>query len=427
VHEHPVGIVIPADLERGRLTVFFRLILAIPLVLWYIVWSIVAIVLGVVAWLTALALGRLPAWLHRFFCAYVRFTAHMYAYLLLVANPYPPFGGYAGDYAFDLRLPEVPAAQSRWRIFVRALLAVPALFVAGSLGGFTLGNSASNGTRSRSAGVQGIGLGTVCAILGWFASVFTGRMPRGLRDAAAFAIGYQAQVLAYLLLVTDVYPYADPTAMLAGLERPPQHEVHIVGESTDLRRSRLTVALRLPLAIPHLVWLLLWGIAATLAAILQWFVTLFRGRPAASLHRFLSRFVRYELHVYAFAGLVANPFPAFTGAAGVYPLDLVLPPPRAQNRWKTGFRLLLAIPAFAVSSALDGVLVVDAILMWFASLARGSAPEGLRNLSAYALRYSGQTGAYLFLITDAYPHASPLEGVCHEEEVSSVEPLDEAA
>jgi hypothetical protein len=41
---------------------------------------------------------------------------------------------------------------------------------------------------------------------------------------------------------------------------------------------------------------------------------------------------------------------------------------------------------------------------------RGSAPWGLRNLSAYALRYLAQVNAYLYLLTDVYPHASPLEG-----------------
>jgi hypothetical protein len=29
---------------------------------------------------------------------------------------------------------------------------------------------------------------------------------------------------------------------------------------------------------------------------------------------------------------------------------------------------------------------------------------------AYALRYFAQTNAYLYLLTDVYPHASPLEG-----------------
>jgi hypothetical protein len=34
----------------------------------------------------------------------------------------------------------------------------------------------------------------------------------------------------------------------------------------------------------------------------------------------------------------------------------------------------------------------------------------MRNLAAYALRYQAQVNAYTFLLTDAYPHASPLEG-----------------
>src|SRR5206468_637353 len=162
--------------------------------------------------------------------------------------------------------------------------------------------------------------------------------------------------------------------------------------------------------IPLLVWLLLWGIAALLALILQWFVTLVRGLPASALHRFLSRFVRYSFHVYAFATIAANPFPGFTGTPAVYPLDLVLPQPARQYRWKTLFRLFLAIPAFAVQAGLGVGLFSAAFLTWFVALVTGQASEGLRNLSVYALRYSAQVNAYLNLLTDAYPHASPLEG-----------------
>ena len=128
------------------------------------------------------------------------------------------------------------------------------------------------------------------------------------------------------------------------------------------------------------------------------------------LHEFLSRYVRYSFHVYAFLFLVANPFPGFTGQAGLYPLDLELPGPEPQNRWKTAFRIVLALPAFFVNAALAGILVAAALLSWFASLVQGSAPEGLRNVSAYAVRYGGQVNAYLFLLTEAYPHSSPLEG-----------------
>jgi hypothetical protein len=92
-----------------------------------------------------------------------------------------------------------------------------------------------------------------------------------------------------------------------------------------------------------------------------------------------------------------------------------------QNRWKTGFRIVLAIPAVALSSALGGALWVSAILMWFAALVTGKAPFGLRNLAAYALRYEGQLYAYLFLLTDAYPYGSPLEGAAELEAEPALE------
>src|SRR5437763_5559739 len=193
-------------------------------------------------------------------------------------------------------------------------------------------------------------------------------------------------------------------------DRPPRHPVRVVGDPYDLRRSRLTVFFRLLLSLPHIIWLLLWSIPVFVAAIAQWFVTLFRGTPAGGLYRFLAAYVRYRLHVAAYLMLVANPFPGFTGAPGIYPLDLEVEGPKRQNRWKTGFRLLLAIPAFIVDTALGGSLLAAAVLTWFYALVKGSAPWGLRNLSAYALRYDAQTNAYLYLVTDVYSHASPLEG-----------------
>jgi hypothetical protein len=253
-------------------------------------------------------------------------------------------------------------------------------------------------------------MAAIAAFLGWFASLAKGEMPRGLRDTGAFGLGYRAQALAYLLLVTERYPNSDPHVLLSGLEPPPLHPVRLEGDASDLRRSRVTVFFRLPLLIPHLVWLTLWGILAFLALILQWFVTLFAGRPASVFHRFLSAYVRYAFQVYAFGSLAANPFPGFNGKPGVYPLDLVLPEPDRQNRWKTFFRGILVVPALIVTVGLWGVVVLAAILTWFTALATAKAPEGLRNVTAWALRYSGQTNAYFYLLTDVYPHSSPLEG-----------------
>jgi hypothetical protein len=407
---HPVRLAVEDDYDRNRLTVCFRLLLAIPHIIWFFLWSVLIFITAILNWLVSIFTGKPPDSFHRLMCAYVRYQAHLSAYLSLVGNPYPGFLGEAGEYPIDVGLPESPVAQQRWTIVIRLLLAVPSLLVSSTLGGLTGGNVGSSRGRTRYS-TGGGALLLVCALLGWFASLVRGRMPKGLRDAGAYSIGYSAQVTAYLLLVTERYPNADPTEMLfAVTDRPPRHPVRVVGDPYDLRRSRLTVFFRLLLALPHLIWVTLWGVVALLAAIVQWFVTLFRGTPAGALHRFISAYIRYRLHVLAFLLLVANPFPGFTGTPGVYPLDLEVEGPQRQNRWKTGFRLLLAIPAFLVDTALNGALFTSAVLTWFYALVKGFAPWGLRNLSAYALRYDAQTSAYVYLVTDVYPHASPLEG-----------------
>ena len=411
MHEpHPVRLVVEDDYHRNRLTVFFRLLLAIPHLVWFFLWTVLVVITAFFNWLISIFTGKPPGGLHRLMCGYVRYQAHLSAYLALVGNPYPGFVGEAGEYPIDIRLPEEPVTQRRWTILIRLLLVVPALLVSATLAGLSGGNLGSSRGQRRN-GTGGGTLLLVCAVLGWFASLARGRMPKGLRDAGAYAIGYTAQTTAFFLLVTDRYPNADPTEMLVAVtDRPPRHPVRVVGDPYDLRRSRLTVFFRLLLSIPHLIWLTLWSIAAILASIAQWFVTLFGGTPAAGLHRFLTAYVRYRLHVYAYLMLVGNPFPGFTGAAGTYPLDLEVEGPQRQNRWKTGFRIVLAIPAFLVDAALGGALIASAILTWFYALIKGSAPWGLRNLSAYALRYDAQTEAYGLLLTERYPHASPLEG-----------------
>ena len=407
--EHPVQLVVEDNLHRSRATVFFRILLAIPHFIWVFFWTIAVIFAAIANWIATLATGTPPQGLHRFMCAYIRYTVHLNAYLFLVANPYPGFVGEEGEYPVDVRLPG-PAPQVRWKTFLRVVLALPALLLSSVLGG--AGGPARFPSRGRRGtySTGGGALAVFCAFLGWFASLVRGRMPKGLRDAGAYGIGYNAQSLAYLLLVTDRYPNSDPTALLEGVERPPQHPVHLVGEAEDLRRSRLTVFFRLLLALPHIIWLALWTIAAVLLSILNWFATLFAGQPPAAFHRFFSRYVRYSLHVNSFLYLAANPFPGFLGEPGSYPLDLVLPGPERQGRWKTGFRFFLALPAWIVNSALGWALIVAAFFTWWVAMIRGVAPWGLRNLSAYALRYGAQLNAYVFLLTDAYPHASPLEG-----------------
>ena len=95
------------------------------------------------------------------------------------------------------------------------------------------------------------------------------------------------------------------------------------------------------------------------------------------------------------------------GKPGTYPVDLQIAPRERQNRWKTGFRIILAFPALFVAGGLGGALVFVAIFGWFTGLFLGRMPLGLRNLGVFCLRYLGQVNGYLWLLTDRYPFSGP--------------------
>ena len=405
VAQHAVELTVRDDRQRSRLTVFFRLLLAIPHFIWAFLWTIAAFLAAILNWFATLLSGTPPAGLHGFLAAYVRYITHLGAYLSLAANPYPGFTGEPGSYPVDVAIPG-PEPQARWTVALRLLLAVPALIlVAVLIGAGGGGSNAGSGEGRGEVAYQMGGVLAAFALLGWFASLFTGRMPQGLRNAAVFGLRYNAEATSYLFLLTGRYPNSDPALPAeAGpdVERPIRLEV-----GDDLRRSRLTVFFRLLLALPHFVWLVLWSVAVFFAAIAAWFVALFTGRVPGGLHGFLAAFVRYGTHLYGYVLLAANPFPGFTGTAGSYPVDLVIPGPERQRRLVTLFRIFLAIPAIIVESALGLLAVAAAFLGWFASLATGSMPRGLRNVVAWYLGYQGQASGYLLLLTDRYPFSGP--------------------
>jgi hypothetical protein len=424
--ERPVRLVVADDsLERSRLTVFFRLILAIPLFVWVVLWGIAAFAVSFVLWLAVLINRETPKNLHDFVAGYLRYTTRVGAYIFLAANPYPWFRT-RDEYPVDLEI-DPPVQQGRWGGFFRLFLAIPALLLAAALGGGLSFNSPSGSAGAQNEEAYAIyaasigGVAAAVAFLAWFAILVRGREPRGFRDLTAYALGYGAQATGYLLLLTPRYPSSDPVLAKPYAELP-EHPVRIRVEG-GLEHSRLTVFFRLLLAIPHFIWLFLWGIAVFFAVVAAWFVALVTGRVPNALHRFIAAYVRYAAHVSAFVQLIGRRFPGFTGRAGSYEIDLEIAPPARQNRWKTLFRFFLAIPALIVASALGGVLLVIAFLGWWYALVTGRMPEGLRNLGAACIRYEGQTYAYLMLLTDRYPYGAPvLEGKPEAQQLT----LDEA-
>ena len=180
------------------------------------------------------------------------------------------------------------------------------------------------------------------------------------------------------------------------------HPIRLV-VNDDLRRTRLTVAFRIILVIPLILWALLWGVIAALAAVVNWFATLFTGHSPEGLHTFLATFLRYTTHMRAYFLLIADPYPGFTGRLGTYPIDLEVDPPHKQNRLTVFFRVILAIPALFLTNILSNLSQLLAVFSWFIALVTGRVPEGIRNFAALALRIETQTYGYLMLLTGRYP------------------------
>jgi hypothetical protein len=391
----PIRLVVSDDLGRSRATVCFRLLLAIPHLLWVSIWGLLALLVAVVMWFAILFTARSPRGLHDFVARFLRYATHVNAYVFLAANPFPGFAGDPGTYPVDLEI-EGPTRQSRLKALFRIVLALPALLLASALSG--------PGSAGAFNGYVLTVLATV-AFLGWFAALVRARMPEGLRDLGTYAIGYGAQTTGYVLLLTDRYPDSSP-ARVRPAQALPAHPVRL-SLADELRRSRFVTLFRLLLAFPHLVWVSLWSVPATVAVVIGWVATLVTGRLPQALHRFLAAYVRYWSHLTLFLTLVGGPFPGFTGAPGRYPVDIEIDPAMQQGRWSVLFRGVLAIPALMIAGALSAVLFVVAVLGWLAALVLGRMPHGLRDIGATSTRYHAQAYAYLALLTPRYPYSCP--------------------
>jgi hypothetical protein len=88
----PVDLTIEPDLgERNRVTTCFRLVLAIPAMIWTLLVGLVGVVCWFAGLFAVLFTGRWPAALHRRILAALRVGTRTTAYLTLLTDEYPPF------------------------------------------------------------------------------------------------------------------------------------------------------------------------------------------------------------------------------------------------------------------------------------------------------------------------------------------------
>jgi hypothetical protein len=131
----------------------------------------------------------------------VQYIVHVYAYVFLIANPFPGFVGAPGTYPIEVEI-DGPERQHRLKTLGRLFLALPAFLISGTLNGVLF----------------------FVALFGWFVGLFLGRMPLGFRNVGAWALRYGAETNAYFFLLTDVYPYSGPWEFAPPRPAPPPPE-----------------------------------------------------------------------------------------------------------------------------------------------------------------------------------------------------------
>jgi len=171
------------------------------------------------------------------------------------------------------------------------------------------------------------------------------------------------------------------------------------------RRSRLTTFFRPILAIPLIIWLAIYGIAATIAIFIAWFAIVFTARYPRTLYGFVEGYNRYYARATAYAALVCDPYPSFLGEDDpAYAVRMHFSGPLdPYSRLRTFFRIILAIPIAILRWVIHLLLEITAVAAWFVIVFSGKLPRGLYDVMVLANSYIARSDSYLYLLTETYP------------------------
>jgi len=216
--------------------------------------------------------------------------------------------GLDGGTAYPAAVAVVSTTENRNRLTTgfRIILAIPHLLLVGGPLGAALSWSSSRPGDDGSAGAGGGGVigvaATVSAVISWFAIVFTGQHPEGLRGFCEFYLRWRVRAVAYTALLRDEYPPFGEGHYLA--------EVEV--DDPRLPRNRLTVGFRLILAIPHIlaVWFL--GIGWFFTSIVAWFSIVFTGSYPRGLYDYGVGVLRWNTRLEGYLLLLYDDYPPFS-------------------------------------------------------------------------------------------------------------------
>jgi hypothetical protein len=182
---YPIRFDADYEVERNRLTTFFRPLVAIPWILWAYIYGIAASVVVIIAWFAVLFTKRYPEGMYSFVANYLRFQTRVGGFFALLTDELPPFGGGPrDDYPIRVDFAAPQPEYRRSRTFFKFLVAFPQQVL---LYGVLL-------------------LAWGAAFITWWRVLFTGKQSITMHDPLELGFAYFARANGFLYLLTEAHP-----------------------------------------------------------------------------------------------------------------------------------------------------------------------------------------------------------------------------
>jgi Domain of unknown function (DUF4389) len=210
----------------------------------------------------------------------------------------------AMPYPVSTTMEPPPPDRNRLTTAFRLILAIPHLILVGGVGaGFAFyNNGGRNATKlGGETGMLG-GIAFLLAVVSWFTIVFVGEHYTPIRRYTHFYLRWRVRALAYFMLLADRYPPFGDGPYPAAL----------VFVDPDKARDRVSVGLRIILAIPHFIVLFFVLCLWWLTTIISWLAILITGRYPQPLYDFGAGALRWLIRVEAYMLLLIDDYPPFS-------------------------------------------------------------------------------------------------------------------
>ena len=205
-------------------------------------------------------------------------------------------------YPVSVTIEALLAPRNKITTAFRLVLAIPHLFLVGGIGFSMVFRTRTDNVTSLGpeTGLLGFIAG-ILAIVSWFTIMISREHIAGIRAYTRFYVRWRVRALSYLMLLQDQYP---PLG-----DAPYPATTTIV--DPDGERDRLSVGLRIFLAIPHFIVLVFLMTAFWLTTIVAWFAIIFTGRYPRGLYQFGVGALQWLIRVECYMLLLVDEYPPF--------------------------------------------------------------------------------------------------------------------